>query len=244
MIRPFLVALQFLTRIPVRTNDQYSDQDIGNSLLYYPLVGFIIGLLLFSSGWMLNESPPLVIAALVLTIWVVLTGGLHLDGLADSADAWIGGMGSQEKTLLIMKDPNCGPAGIVAIILVLLLKFTALHTLSITGNWSALLFTLILSRAMLPLLLLTTAYVRTDGLGATLSKYQPRRMSKLVIATTIILVMIAGGFDSILLIITTLITFLLLRFLMLCRIGGTTGDTAGALVEICETILLLVVVLG
>ena len=244
MIRPFLIALQFLTRIPVWTNDQYSDQDIGNSLLYYPLVGFIIGLLLFTSSWMLNENPPLVTAALLLTIWVVLTGGLHLDGLADSADAWIGGMGNQEKTLLIMKDPNCGPAGTVAIILILLLKFTALHTLSIAGNWSVLLFALILSRAVLPLLFLTTAYVRTDGLGVTLSKYQPHRMSKLVIATTIILVMLTGGSDGILLIITTLITFLFLRVLMLRRIGGTTGDTAGALVEICETMLVLVVVLG
>ena len=169
---------------------------------------------------------------------------MHLDGLADSADAWIGGMGNQEKTLLIMKDPNCGPAGVVAIILVLLLKFTALYTLSIAGNWSALLFILMLSRAVLPLLLLTTAYVRADGLGATLSKYHPRRMSKFVIATTVILVMLVGGSDSILLIITTLITFLSLRFLMIRRIGGTTGDTAGALVELCEAIMLLVVALG
>ena len=59
MIRPFLIALQFLTRIPIRTIGQYSDQDIGNSLLYYPFVGFLIGLLLFASSWMLNESPAL-----------------------------------------------------------------------------------------------------------------------------------------------------------------------------------------
>jgi len=244
MIRPFLIALQFLTQIPVRISTQHSDRDIGNSLLYYPLVGFIIGLLLIASGEMLNEGPPLVAAALLLTVWIVLTGGgLHLDGLADSADAWIGGTGSQEKTLLIMKDPDCGPAGIVAITLVLLLKFTALHTLFIAGNWSALLFTLILSRAALPLLLLTTTYVRADGLGSSLTKYQPRCMSKFVIAATAILVILAGGSDGILLLITALLTFLLLRFLMLRRIGGTTGDTAGALVEISETILLLVVVL-
>ncbi len=244
MIRPFLIALQFLTRIPVRISTQHSDRDIGNSLLYYPLVGFIIGLLLIASGWMLEEGPPLVVSALLLTVWVVLTGGLHLDGLADSADAWIGGTGNQEKTLLIMKDPDCGPAGIVAITLVLLLKFTALHALFIAGNWSALLFTLILSRAALPLLFLTTTYVRADGLGSSLTKYQPRRMSKFVILATAVLVILAGGFDVILLLITALITFLLLRFLMLRRIGGTTGDTAGALVEISETILLLAVVLA
>ena len=243
MIQPFLIALQFLTRIPVRISEQHNDQDIGNSLLYYPLVGLIIGLVLYVFGLILNETPPLVTAALLLTIWVSFTGGLHLDGLADSADAWIGGIGNKEKTLLIMKDPNCGPAGVVAIFLVLLIKFSALHTLSSTSNWSVLLFILLLSRTALPLLLLTTVYVRADGLGTTLSQYQPRRMSKLVIASTVVLVILFGGSDSILLLIATMITFLLLRFLMLRRIGGTTGDTAGALVEICETVLLLTVVL-
>ena len=243
MIQPFLIALQFLTRIPVRISEQHNDQDIGNSLLYYPLVGLIIGLVLYVFGLILNETPPLVTAALLLTIWVSFTGGLHLDGLADSADAWIGGIGNKEKTLLIMKDPNCGPAGVVAIFLILLIKFSALHALSSTSNWSVLLFILLLSRTVLPLLLLTTVYVRADGLGTTLSQYQPRRMSKLVIASTVVLVILLGGSDSILLLIATMITFLLLRFLMLRRIGGTTGDTAGALVEICETVLLLTVVL-
>ena len=243
MIRSFLIALQFLTQIPVRISAQPSERDIGNSLLYYPLVGLIIGLILIVSGEILDGVSPLVAAALVLTVWVVLTGGLHLDGLADSADAWIGGMGNQEKTLLIMKDPDCGPAAIVAITLVLLLKFTAIHALFITGNLSTLFFTLILSRTALLLLLLTTKYVRADGLGSSLAKYQPRFISKVVITVISLLVILAGGYDGILLLISVLIIFLILRFLMFRRIGGTTGDTAGALVEISETLLLLVVVL-
>jgi adenosylcobinamide-GDP ribazoletransferase len=65
-------------------------------------------------------------AALLLTVWVLLSGGLHLDGLADSADAWLGGFGDRERTLTIMKDPRSGPIAVVVLVLVLLLKFCAL----------------------------------------------------------------------------------------------------------------------
>jgi len=65
-----------------------------------------------------------------------------MDGLADSADAWIGGMGDRNRTLAIMKDPNCGPAGVIVIVLIILLKFVALYTLVITNEWITLLWLL------------------------------------------------------------------------------------------------------
>lgn len=239
MIKPFLIAMQFLTRLPVRLTTQPSEKDLGYSLLFYPFVGLIIGLILMGLGWILHNASPLVTAALLVTAWILLTGGLHLDGLADSADAWIGGMGDQEKTLAIMKDPNCGPAGVVAIVLIILLKFVALYTLICADEWIALLLAIILARTLLPLLFLTTPYVRNNGLGTSLAAYQPRRLSIFIIVATFVLMFLLTDIRYALLPLTAMITFLLLRYLMLHRINGTTGDTAGALVEIAETTALL-----
>ena len=239
MIKPFLISVQFLTRLPVRLASQPNEKDFGNSLLFYPLVGFIIGLILIKLGWLLSGSPPLVTAALLVTTWVLITGGLHLDGLADSADAWIGGMGDRTKTLAIMKDPNCGPAGVTAIVLILLLKFVALYSLVIANEWITLLLAIILARTLLPLLFLTTPYVRSNGLGTSLAVHQPRWWSIFIVVTTFALMFLLTDIQYLLLSLTAVVTFLLLRHLMLHRIAGTTGDTAGALVEITEATVLL-----
>ncbi|NCA91441.1 MAG: adenosylcobinamide-GDP ribazoletransferase, partial [Gammaproteobacteria bacterium] len=96
-MRPFLIALQFLTRLPVRLTGELSAADLGRSLLYYPLVGLLLGGLLVAGGWLLAGGglltgvAPVLAAALVLSLWVGLTGALHLDGLADMIDAWAGG---------------------------------------------------------------------------------------------------------------------------------------------------------
>jgi adenosylcobinamide-GDP ribazoletransferase len=239
MIKPFLISVQFLTRLPVRLASQPNEKDLGNSLLFYPLVGFIIGLILIGLSWLLSGSPPLVTAALLVATWVLITGGLHLDGLADSADAWIGGMGDRGKTLAIMKDPNCGPAGVTTIALILLLKFTALHSLVIAHEWITVLLATTLARTLLPLLFLTTPYVRSNGLGAVLATHQPREWSLMVIVATFAAILLLTASHYLVLLLAAVITFLLLRHLMLDRIAGTTGDTAGALVEITETAMLL-----
>lgn len=243
MIQSFLAALQFLTRLPVHLSSPPGEKTLGYSLPFYPLVGLMIGTLLIALGWLLRDAPPLVAAALLLTGWILLTGGLHLDGLADSADAWVGGMGDTEKTLAIMKDPNCGPVGVAAIMLVILLKFAALHSLFIAQEWIALLCATILARTLIPLLFLTTSYVRSHGLGASLATHQPRKLSMLVVAATPLLLLQITGIAYFWLPLAAILTFLVLRFMMMQRIHGMTGDTAGALIEMTETTVLLTAVL-
>ena len=148
-------------------------------------------------------------------------------------------MGDRAKTLAIMKDPNCGPAGVVAIALILLLKFAALHSLVIANEWITVLLATILARTLLPLLFLTTPYVRSNGLGAALATHQPRAWSLAVIVATFAAILLLTDSHYLVLPLTAVITFLLLRHRMLQRIAGTTGDTAGALVEITETAVLL-----
>jgi len=235
---PFLIALQFLTRLPVRLPGVPEARLVGRSLLYYPLVGLVLGSVLAALNWTLGKAPGLLHTALLLAAWVLLTGALHLDGLADSADAWVGGLGDRERTLAIMKDPYCGPTAVVTLMVVLLIKFAALDSLG-PNDWRTLLLVPTLARGTIPLLFLTTPYVRPGGLGSSLAAHLPRTASMAVIVATGVIVLLAAGMKGFWLLLTTAGVFLLLRALMIRRLGGTTGDTAGALVEVTEVTVLL-----
>ncbi|MGC1333423.1 adenosylcobinamide-GDP ribazoletransferase, partial [Pseudomonas sp.] len=156
---PFWIALQFLSSLPVRLAGMPPPQAMGRSLLCYPLVGLLFGGLLWMLSGLLAGSPPLLHAALLLAAWVLLSGGLHLDGLADSADAWLGGFGDRARTLEIMKDPRSGPIAVVTLVLVLLLKFCALLAVVDSGQAHILLIAPLLGRLSLLGLFLSTPYV-------------------------------------------------------------------------------------
>lgn len=242
-MRSFVIALQFLTRIPVPGMRDISEAEIGRSLLYYPLVGLIIGLLLFGLNRLLGGAPDALQAALLLAAWVLITGALHLDGLADSADAWLGGLGDKERTLAIMKDPRSGPAAIVLIVLLLLIKFAALQALIADDHGVILILAPLLARTSLPLLFQTTAYVRPGGLATAVAQHSSWVGGILLPLFVCLLILIVLGWSAALPIIAALAAFALLRAMMCSRLGGTTGDTAGALVEVIETVVLVVAVL-
>ncbi len=239
---PLLIAVQFLTSVPVRLPGMPSPQELGRSLLWYPLVGLLIGLLLYGLDALLSGAPPLLHAALLLAAWVALSGALHLDGLADSADAWLGGFGDRERTLTIMKDPRSGPIAVVTVVLVLLLKFAALVALVEQQHASALLLAPWLARGLLPLLFMTTPYVRAGGLGQALAEHLPRQRLPLVLALHALAMLLFGG-SALLMLVAGLLLFVWLRRRMLQRLGGTTGDTAGAMVELVECAGLVLIAL-
>lgn len=232
------IALQFLTRLPVTLAGMPTPEQVGRSLLFYPLVGLLIGLLLFAVQCLLGDSAVLLQAALLLALWVGISGGLHLDGLADSTDAWVGGFGDKQRTLDIMKDPRSGPIAVVVLVLLLLLKFSAL--VALLENGSGLLLVLVpwLARCLLPLLFLTTPYVRAGGLGQALAEHLPRRQLPWVLAINA-LAMLLFGWSALLALLVAGGVFIWLRTLMLKRLDGTTGDTAGALLEIAECAVLV-----
>ena len=242
-MRSFIIALQFLTRIPVPALADISEAETGRSLLYYPLVGIVMGLLLVGLNRLLGATPDSLQAALLLAAWVLITGALHLDGLADSADAWLGGLGDKERTLAIMKDPRSGPAAVVLIVLVLLIKFAALQALVSTAHWPVLILAPLLARTFLPLLFQTTAYVRPGGLATAVAKHISWRGGILLPLLVCLAILIAMGWSAALPIIAALAAFVLLRAMMCSRLGGTTGDTAGAMVEVIETVVLVASVL-
>jgi len=234
-MRGLLMAIGFLTRIPVPASVFDDTQGKERSLAWYPLVGLLIGLLLHLLQWGMQGWSPLLVATLLLSAWVVITGALHLDGLADSADAWIGGIGDRERTLAIMKDPRCGPAGVVALVLVLLVKFAALASAPM-GMW--LLLAPVLGRAVLTVAFLTTPYVRSGGLGSGL-------MGAPVLACLPMLVIVAlfclsAGWRGVWVLAAVAALFLLWRRACMHRLGGMTGDTCGALTELAEAVVLVV----
>jgi adenosylcobinamide-GDP ribazoletransferase len=237
------IALQFLTRLPVTLAGMPTPEQVGRSLLFYPLVGLLIGLLLLAAQQLLGDSAVLLQAALVLSLWVGISGGLHLDGLADSADAWVGGFGDKKRTLAIMKDPRSGPIAVVVLVLLLLLKFAALVALLENGSGLLVLLVPWLARGLLPLLFLTTPYVGAAGLGAALAEHLPRRQLPWVLFAHIA-AMLLFGWPALLAVLVAGVVFLWLRSMMLNRLGGTTGDTAGALLEIAECAVLVALALA
>ena len=233
---PFWIALQFLSSLPVRLPGMPSPEASGRSLLFYPAVGLLFGVLLWAASALLAGTPVLLHAALLLALWVVLSGGLHLDGLADSADAWLGGFGNRERTLLIMKDPRSGPMAVVTLMLVLLLKFCALLALLEQGQQAALMLAPILARAAMLGLFMTTPYVRAGGLGQALADHLPRRSGAWLLAGV---ALVSLAFCGVWISLLVLAGFVALRRQMIKRLGGTTGDTAGAMLELLELLLLL-----
>ena len=232
----FLLALQFLTRIPIPFAVEPTPRNLGNSVLYYPLVGIIIGFFLFAAAHLLSGLDNILSAALILTLWVSLTGGLHLDGAADCVDGWIGGQGNIEKSLHIMKDPNAGPMGVTALVLILLLKYAALTVLL---NNNALIFLLIaplIGRASVLFLMLSTNYIRTNGLAELLTKNLPRNKTIAIVLIVITLYIFIGSIWAA--IILTLFA-ILLRKAFISLFGGITGDMLGASVELHELVILL-----
>jgi adenosylcobinamide-GDP ribazoletransferase len=234
VLEPFLIALQFLTRFPVRTGER-SARAVGRSMLYYPLVGLLLGLALAALGASMRAAAPGVAAAVILAFWVFATGALHLDGLADSADAWIGGFGDRQRTLEIMRDPRCGAVAVAVVAVVLIMKFAALEALLERHALTAVATAPVLGRTVLPLLFLTTRYVRPGGIGSTLADQLPRNAAIVVVIGCALATAVA----NIWMLAAAALTFALLRAMMLNRIGGTTGDAAGAMVELVETAALV-----
>ncbi len=233
-LRAFLYALQFLTRIPVPLSSAPDTDDQSRAALYYPVIGLLIGLLLASIVYLFNAHEPVLLSAILVVIWAAITGGLHLDGLADSADAWLGGFGSLDKTHAILKDPLLGTAGVVAIFCILLIKYSALYSLIKQQHYMIIALAPLIGRSLILLLFITTDYVRKQGLAAAVVD---GLNSRVALIGLIPVVLIAAWF-SIAGIIATLIVFIALRRLMIKRLGGCTGDTAGANVEIGEAIWL------
>lgn len=244
--RATLVALQFLTRLPVRIEPPPSAREAGLSLACYPVVGLALGAILWGAVLAVSRLPAFLGAAIVLTVWVLITGALHLDGLADMADAWVGGHGDRERMLEIMKDPRSGPVAVAVVSCLLLLKVAALTALTghlhgaTAASWrdprvaAGCILPPLLARAAIPLLFAHTPYVRPWGIAQELTTYQSRRAGVAVAAITLLGTLAACRIVGAVALGAAVIAYGIVRAGLIRRLGGFTGDGAGALIEVIE----------
>ena len=237
-MKAFFVALQFMTRIPVRSLDA-SDDDIGRSILFYPLVGLVIGILLCIPLFVLQGLDAGIQAAIVLVIWVIVTGGLHLDGLADSADGWLGGFGDRERTLEIMTDSRSGAAAVIFVPLLLILKYAGLSALIKAGYWVPVLMAPVLGRAGIIALMLTMPYARQSGIAKPVIDNMPVGESVLVLILVVACMPVLLYWQGLVMLLVVVLAWTGMRQLMISRLAGMTGDTAGAQTEVIEAMLLI-----
>jgi adenosylcobinamide-GDP ribazoletransferase len=248
LLRPALIAVQFLTCFPIRLEPPPVGREVGLSLLWYPVVGLLLGLLVWTAAVLLGPLATPLGAAMVLAVWVSVTGALHLDGLADTADAWVGGRGGRERTLAIMKDPYSGPVAVAAVVCVLLVKFgalSALHEARGAASSSGLHFACgcilppLLARAAVPVLFAHTPYARPQGIGAALAQYQSRPGGRWVATLTAAAVTVVCGRYGLLATAAAGSVYLIMRRAFIGRLGGVTGDCVGAVIEVIEALSLV-----
>lgn len=238
-MRSLRVAFGLMTTLPFSLPEEWSAGDSGRASFWYPFVGLVIGAL----TWLVWQGaglvlPPFAAGVVALVVWVALTGGLHLDGLADCCDGLFVSA-SPERRLEIMKDPHIGAFGVIGLVLVILLKAAALAALpwgpgillaASLSRWC------ILIAGMFPL-------ARPSGMGADF-QLGFRRSFILWGAVLPLAIAILLGPRGMVSALAGVGAAALVAWLALSRIGGVTGDVFGMVVEIVETVTLLAFLAG
>ncbi|GHC66932.1 adenosylcobinamide-GDP ribazoletransferase [Neogemmobacter tilapiae] len=227
-----LSALALLTRLPLPPHQPTA----AASAWAWPLAGLAVALI--ASLPLTLHLPPTITAALILGLQAMLTGGLHEDGLADCADGFWGGH-SRERRLEIMKDSRIGSYGVLALLIVTLLRWTALTSvIAMGGAFWALIAVAALSRAPMALLMALMPNARPGGLSRAVGR--PAVSTALAgLALASILALPAFGFWLIPALIITVAVTLALAFTAQTKIGGQTGDVLGASQQLAEAALLI-----
>ncbi len=232
-MKNFLIALMLLTAFPLRLRDANIS---ARALAYYPLVGLLIGIALVAAQVLLRLFfPPLVAATLLVALWAVVTGALHLDGFSDACDALFVAT-TRERRLDILRDVHLGAFGAVGLTLLLIAKVAAVASVPtqapvllapILGRWA------IVHAAAYPL-------ARREGMAAMFCAGLTRRDMTVATLFTALIAAIFSGFGLGAFVTAFLVATLIARF-ALAKLGGLTGDVYGM---ICESVELAVLLVG
>lgn len=242
MMKQFLIALQFLTILPIKIKSEMKKRDFGKSLLYFPIVGILIGLLLSITAFLFGFLPDLVTGVLILIVSILITGGIHLDGFADTCDGFYGSR-SKDEILKIMRDSRVGVMGAVGVVSILLLKFSLIVSMPQYMLWKSLIAMAIFARWTQVLACYTSNYARKEGRAKYFIEYASKKEFLTGAFFTIVLFILLIGLKGIIVFIIALLPMFLLTNYIKKRIDGMTGDTIGAMNEIAETVVLLLMLI-
>ncbi|HXZ06268.1 MAG TPA: adenosylcobinamide-GDP ribazoletransferase [Ktedonobacteraceae bacterium] len=244
----FVAAVRFLSLLPVPGSTQLFNKDENAPRVvvgceYFPVVGVLLALLLWLLTLIFSPLvPQLVLAALLVCALVILTGGLHLDGLMDTCDGLFGGS-TREHKLEIMHDSRVGSFGVLAGICMLMLKFALFASIKAHALPLALLIALPSARWTMVVALRVFPSARATGLGAAFHQAITTKRMLVTGIVSLVLVLVAGQLLGLIAWIAVTATSLLLGFWLTQVLGGLTGDTYGAIEELAEEVALLVLVM-
>ncbi len=235
-MKSFLTALQFLTRIHLTEQRVWTDEDFGGAVVYFPLVGLLIGVILACiNGAFGLFFSPLFTAVLTVAVWFFITGGLHADGYMDTADGLFSGRG-RERMLEIMKDSRVGANGVIAFFFLAALKIVSLAEL--LQPWPLLIVVPAAARFAALVSIFKFPYARSEGLGRAYAAHGPSRVLVKGCVAALVPSVLVGILYVPVLVGAVVITVLADSYIT-ARLGGVTGDTYGAVIEFTEMLLLV-----
>jgi adenosylcobinamide-GDP ribazoletransferase len=240
-VRSLALALRYLTIAPIPAGAHVEPTTLGRAAAWFPLIGLALGLTVAAAEWVIAALfPPLLDTLLTVTLWKLLTGGLHLDGLADCLDGLVGRDAGDR--LRIMRDSRIGAFGAIGLILFLLLEVAAVSELSPAARWWTLLSAPALARSMPPLVAWIFPPATPLGQGAMFRSGLTR--GRVIVAVTLggVVTVAALGVAGLVVVGLVAAASLALGWFFTRQLGGVTGDVLGAAIEISELLALLTIV--
>ena len=236
------LAVGFFTRIPLRPDAELGPAALARSAWAFPLVGVLVGVaggIAFSVTDRLG-LPIMAMALIAVLATVLLTGGLHEDGLADTVDG-LGGGATPEDALAIMRDSRIGAFGVLALVFSVGLRVSCLAALPDARiAVSALVAAHAVSRGLLPMAMLWLDPARSDGLGAEAGRPTPPTTTAALLIAAVVAMLALGSSRGLAAFALTAVAMGAMAILARRRIGGYTGDTLGAAQQVGEIMMLLV----
>jgi adenosylcobinamide-GDP ribazoletransferase len=242
--RAFKLAAAFLTVIPVRFGDgETTDADLARSRWAYPVVGLLLGLGLGLLSYGLAGRMHSVSTFVLIATWVAITGGLHLDGLADTADGLFL-HGNADRRLAVMRDPRVGTFGILAVVLVVLGKYACLSSLATPARSWTVLGAATVGRTVLLVSAGWSRYARPEGTGRFMVEATTSKDALAATLLVFVVSVLAVGPLGFLIGPAVIGLVMMVTRTAEARLGGVTGDTLGAVVELSELLFVLAVAMG
>lgn len=242
-MKSFITALQFLTRIHIKNQLDLTIEDFGRSTRFFPLVGGILGAIYMTAAWgvMTFWGWTNFAATILVLLPVLLTGGLMLDGYMDTADGVFSAR-DRERKLEIMKDSRVGSFGVIALVLLMLVNWTALRDMDPIRIPAALFLMPIIGRMAMVMVIAAFPYARKEGMGKAFSEMADKKTLALAGGTTLVLV-VPWGLAALTALAAGIGFAGVLGVWLTGKLGGLTGDTYGAVETLTETMVLVVFLL-
>ncbi len=234
----FLTALKFLTVFPWPRQMPTTPAEIGRSAPFFPLVGLCLGLVLTLLNQLLAPHlPGKILSVFLVTLMILMTRALHLDGLGDTFDG-LGAKGGRDKILQVMGDSRIGTFGLLAVVVVILFKVGSLEVLGEKRN-QALLLAPVLGRWAMVGLACGSLSAR-EGMGRIMVEHVKGRHLLLATGLTLVVVLPLAGVTGLGIALGVSLFTWMSRSYLHSRLGGVTGDTFGAVGEISETFSMVI----